>query len=211
MSLNMALSPAAALRSERLPAACGRRAAAASCPTMNAVTPGHAGHVARAPRARIAGIARIARASTAAAAVAALLLLAGCAPGDNREAAVRRVLAEAEAAAEARDVGDAMALVSADYADRRGLDRDGLRNVVRGYFALNPSLELVVRIESLDFPDVNRARARLQVLSAGREQGDGRAGGFELDLGRFDVELVEERGDWRLLRADRVAGGPGVD
>jgi hypothetical protein len=198
MSLNMALSPAAALRSERLPAACGPRAAAASCPTMNAVTLGRRARSARATRVSAA----------AAVAAAAALLLVGCAACDDREAAVRRVLAAAEAAAEARDVGDAMALVSADYADARGLDRDGLRSVVHGYFALNPSLELVVRVESLDFPDANRARARLQVLSAGREQGGGGGGGFELDLGRFDVDLVEERGDWRLLRADRVAGGP---
>ena len=162
---------------------------------MNAVTLGRA--------------ARIARASAASA--AALLLFIGCAAGDDREAAVRRVLADAEAAAEARDVGDAIELVSADYADARGLDRDGLRNVIRGYFALNPSLELVVRVESLGFPDLNRARARLQVLSAGRERGDGAPGRFDVDLGRFDVELVDEDGDWRLLRADRVSGAPGGD
>lgn len=167
---------------------------------MNAVTPG-----------RFARAARPGRAVRAAVAVAALALLAGCAAGDDREAAVRRVLADAEAAAEARNVGDAMALVSADYADARGLDRDGLRNVVRGYFALNPSLELVVRVESLGFPDLNRARARLQVLSAGREQGGGAPGRFDVDLGRFDVELVDEDGDWRLLRTDRVAGAQGGD
>lgn len=62
-----------------------------------------------------------------------LARLAGCGAADDRNTAVRRVLEQAEQAAEARDVGDAMALVSADYLDSRGLDRDGLRNVVRGY------------------------------------------------------------------------------
>ncbi len=137
------------------------------------------------------------------AAVAVLGPLAGCGTADDRETAVRKVLEQAEQAAEARDVGDAMALVSADYLDARGLDRDGLRNAVRGYFVLNPSLRLAVRVQSLQFPDSNRARARLQVGSVGRG-----SGGVDLDLGRFDVQLVEEGGDWRLLRADHVDGGP---
>jgi hypothetical protein len=122
-----------------------------------------------------------------------LLALHACGPKPDREAAVRAVLEQAEQAAESRDVGAAMELVSEDYADAEGLDRRGLQQFVRGYFVLNPRIELLVRIESLEFPEGNRARLRLQIGSLGTR----------LEADRFTIELVDESGSWRLLRAER--------
>lgn len=122
-----------------------------------------------------------------------LLALQACGQKPDREAAVRAVLDQAEQAAESRDVGAAMELVSEDYADAEGLDRRGLQQFVRGYFVLNPRIELLVRIESIEFPESNRARVRLQIGSVATR----------LEADRFTVELVDESGSWRLLRTER--------
>ncbi|MEZ5458070.1 MAG: hypothetical protein R3E65_01680 [Steroidobacteraceae bacterium] len=131
----------------------------------------------------------------------ALLLgavLAGCSAAPDRETAVRAVLDAAEAAAEARDVGAAMDLVSADYGDDAGRDTAALRAFVRGWFALNPRLELLVAVQGIEFPESNRARVRLQVASVSR------GAGLSVDGDRFVIELVDEDGEWRLLRAARA-------
>ncbi len=121
----------------------------------------------------------------------------GCAPPPDREAAVRAIIEAAEQAAESRDVGAALALVSDDYADSSGRDREGLRQFLRGYFALNPKIDLLVLVESIEFPDDTRARVRLQVTSLTR------GSRLALDNEAFSLELFNEDGKWRLQRAER--------
>lgn len=129
---------------------------------------------------------------------ALLATLGACSRAPDREAAVRAVLATAESAAEARDVGAALELVSADYGDEAGRDRAALRAFVRGWFALNPRIELLVTVQGIEFPDANRARVRLLVASVTR------GAGLSVDGDRFVVELIDENGDWRLLRTARA-------
>jgi hypothetical protein len=130
--------------------------------------------------------------------LALVTILSACGAAPDRETAVRAVLAAAETAAEARDVGAALELVSADYADEAGRDRAALRGFVRGWFALNPRIELLVTVQGIEFPDANRARVRLLVASVTR------GAGLSVDGDRFVVELVDEDGDWRLLRTARA-------
>jgi NAD(P)-dependent dehydrogenase (short-subunit alcohol dehydrogenase family) len=125
-------------------------------------------------------------------------VLGACGRAPDRETAVRAVLEAAEAAAEARDVGAAIELVSADYGDAAGRDRAALRAVVRGWFALNPRIELLVTVQGIEFPEANRARVQLLVASVSR------GAGFSVDGDRFVVELVDEDGNWRLLRSSRA-------
>ncbi len=124
--------------------------------------------------------------------------LGGCGVPPERETAVRATLAAAERAAEERDVAAALALVSADYGDDAGRDRAALRRFLRGWFALNPEVELLVTVEQLEFPDANRARARLRVAALSH------GAGLTIDGDRFVVELVDENGTWRMLRAARA-------
>jgi hypothetical protein len=137
------------------------------------------------------------RASLALSLLATVTTFAACSAAPDPEAAVRAVLEAAEAAAEARDVGAAIELVSADYGDDAGRDRAALRGFVRGWFALNPRIELLVTVQDIEFPESNRARVRLQVASVTR------GAGLSVDGDRFVVELVDEDGDWRLLRTAR--------
>lgn len=125
-----------------------------------------------------------------------LLSLAACGKPEGPDEAVRAVLIAAEKAAETRDVGAAMELVSKDFRDAEGNDRAQLQQFVRGYFALNPRIELIVHEESVEFPEPNRARIELRIVQVGGRRG--------LDGERFTIELVDESGAWHLLRVERT-------
>lgn len=128
--------------------------------------------------------------------------LAACAREDSPEAQVRAVIEAAEEAAEARDVSAAMRLVGPEYADSRGFDREQLRRFVQGYFVLNQSIRLLVRIEDLRFPADELAQARVTVGTLGTRGEQPEDWSLVLDLHEFDVELVREGDDWLLRRAE---------
>lgn len=125
-------------------------------------------------------------------------LFVACSSTTGDEQQVRALFTSAQAAAEARDVGDVLDFVGDDYADAQGNSRDSLRLFLRGYFAAHPRLALVTRIDDLQFPVAGYARARVTVR------------GLELDRfdpGRavtLDVELRRAADEWRIVRADRV-------
>jgi hypothetical protein len=131
----------------------------------------------------------------------ALASLAGCADDASPEQQVRAVIDSMEQAAEARDVGELLVHVSANYRDAQGQDRAEASRYARGYFVVNQSVHLLTRIESLEFPSPDEARVKLQVGMAGRggEQG---AAGLTADLYDFDVALVREDGEWKVSYAD---------
>lgn len=130
----------------------------------------------------------------------ALIFLAGCSDDAAPEQQVRAVIESMELAAEARDVGDLMEHVSAAYRSADGQDRAETSRYVRGYFVANPSIHLLTRIESLEFPATDEARLKLQVGMAGRD-GQG-AAGLNADLYNFDVVLVREGGEWKVSYAN---------
>jgi hypothetical protein len=133
--------------------------------------------------------------------VFALALFAGCADDTSPEQQVRSVIESMERAAEARDVGDLLEHVSANYRDAQGQDRGEAARYARAYFIANQSVHLLTHVESLEFPAPDEARVKLQVGMAGRgaEQG---APGFSADVYDFDIALVREDGAWRVSYAD---------
>ena len=130
-----------------------------------------------------------------------VVLLAGCADEASPEQQVRAVIDAMERAAEARDVGDLMEHVSANYRDAQGQDRAEASRYARGYFIANQSIHLLTRIESLEFPAPDAARVKVQVGMAGRGSNPGVAD-LSADLYDFDVALVFEDGEWKVSYAD---------
>jgi hypothetical protein len=131
----------------------------------------------------------------------ALLLLTACSDDGSPEQQVRAVIESMEVAAEARDVGDLMEHISANYRDAQGQDRTEASRYARGYFIANQSVHLLTRIESLEFPAADEARVKLQVGMAGRAGEPGQAG-LSADLYDFDLALVREDGEWKVSYAD---------
>jgi hypothetical protein len=131
----------------------------------------------------------------------ALLLLTACSDDGSPEQQVRAVIESMEVAAEARDVGDLMEHISANYRDAQGQDRTEASRYARGYFIANQSVHLLTRVESLEFPAPDEARVKLQVGMAGRAGAPGQAG-LSADLYDFDLALVREDGEWKVSYAD---------
>ena len=133
--------------------------------------------------------------------------LVGCSTSDP-EAEIRELLAAAEQAAEARDTGFFRDLIGTSYRDARGNDREQLVNLVRGLFIANQRVEIASRIDAVELEGADAARAIVYAGMLGQRAGAELLGGMSADLYRFELELVNDGGDWQIIGATwrRAAG-----
>jgi hypothetical protein len=129
------------------------------------------------------------------------LWLAACGGTPTPEQQVREVIAKGKRAAEERDFGALMRLVSRQYSDDEGRDVETLEKYVRGYLLIHPSIHLLTRIDSIDFPYSDMARVHVTVGSLAT--GAGESLDLAADVQGLDIELVREDGSWRVRRASR--------
>ena len=146
------------------------------------------------------------RMRTLPAGVAVAMLVAGCGSGGDPDAEIRALLAEAEQAAEARDASFFGGLVGESYRDSRGRDRAELMRSVRGYFIANQRIEVVTRVDEVELQGADAARVVLHAGMLGQRSGAATLMGVDADLYRFELELVNEDGDWRIIGADWSRG-----
>jgi hypothetical protein len=135
--------------------------------------------------------------------IAALMgagLAGGCSRSDP-EAEIRALLAAAEEAAEARDVGFFGDLLGAAYRDARGNDRAELVHAIRGYFLANQRVEVVSRVDEVALEGADAARAVVHAGLLGQRTGTRLLGGMDADLYRFELELVNDDGEWQIIGA----------
>ena len=125
----------------------------------------------------------------------ATILLAACGAKTSDEQQVRALIDEVETAAEARDTSDVLEHVSDDFADSGGLDKTQLQDFLRGYFLAHPKLELVVNIESLQFPVDGLAQAVISVTTVELT---------DPNLQRLKVEFRRSGSAWQVARVERV-------
>ncbi len=124
-----------------------------------------------------------------------VMFLCACSARTSDEEQVRAVITKMENAAEARNTRDVLEWVADDYADAQGLDRAELANYLRGYFLAHPKIELMVSVESLEFPADGLAQAQLSVT---------RLGLGDTDRAAFKVEFRRSGDRWQVRRADRL-------
>ena len=129
-----------------------------------------------------------------------LALVAGCS-SDSPEQQVRSVIAQMETAMEARDVSDLMEHIAADYRDAYGQGRQEAGRYAQGYFISNQSIHLLTRIESVEFPASDEARAKVLVGMAGREA-SGDSWDLVADVYEFQVTLLREDDEWKVTYAE---------
>jgi hypothetical protein len=143
--------------------------------------------------------------SLAAALTAALV--AGCGSSDS-EADIRALFAAAEAAAEARDAGFFGDVVGEGYRDSHGNDRAELLRTLRGYFIVNQRIEVVSRVDEIFLEGGDAARAVVHAGMLGQRSNAELLAGVSADLYRFEIELVNDDGEWQIIGAnwDRAVG-----
>jgi len=133
-----------------------------------------------------------------------VVLLATACSSSSDEEQVRAVIEAAEVAAESRDTSDVMDLVADDYRDARGFDKAQLTQYLRGYFLVHPKIEIVTRIDKIEFETSNRARVQVDVAMGGTQLGVGESTSLAGELEALNVELQRRDSKWVVTRVDRV-------
>lgn len=139
-------------------------------------------------------------------------LLSACAEQSAPDEQLREWIAAAELAAEEKNRGDLLELISPNYADSRGYGRDDINNMLRIYFLRQQRIALLTRIVDVEITGGSSARVEVTVGMAGTND---RLLGISADAYRFELEL-EAAGqsgtykDWQLLSARWGALGEAV-
>jgi hypothetical protein len=150
---------------------------------------------------------RILKARRAAILAATFTTLAFGACGDpamGPEEAVRDWVARGQQAAEHKDRGELIDMVSPAYADARGNNRGDLENMLRVIFLRQKTIALLVRVEELTVYDDSAAQLVLQVGGVGSNEN---LLGFSADAYRFEMELERDGDEWLLISARWAALG----
>jgi hypothetical protein len=135
--------------------------------------------------------------------VLACALTSACGgPPDAPEEALRRWVADAQAAAEQEDRDALMSMLSENYADARGNDYDGVEQMLRFYFLRQDSVVLISKIDEIVVIGASGAGlAALVKVSVGMAGANDAALGFSADAYRFELELEQDGDDWLLIAA----------
>lgn len=120
---------------------------------------------------------------------AACLLACGREP-DGPEAQIRRLIAECEAAAEARDADPIQDRIAPEYDDGRGRDAQALRSYIGLQILRRQSIHLFTRIHRLELPAPGHANLLLYVAMGGTPiAGIEDLAGLETSLYRVELTL----------------------
>lgn len=131
--------------------------------------------------------------------VAVLCGAAGCGgPADGPEAELRAWVDDMHEAAEAKDRRAIMRGISPAYSDARGNRRDEVEDLLRVYFLRQNRVEFIPKIDAIRVIDGTAAELELSVAMAGTNSS---AFGISADAYRFELELVADDSDWRLISA----------
>jgi ketosteroid isomerase-like protein len=143
------------------------------------------------------------RALAHAALALALAACGGDAPPTPEEEV--RALVEAFArAADQRDAGAALELISDAYADENGRDKRELHGVVAGYFLRNEAIHVVTRVKTVRLaePPTQASVDAVAALTGAPVADPGEIAGLDADVYRFELEARrEDDGRWRVSSA----------
>ena len=127
------------------------------------------------------------------------LWLAACGgPPEGPEEALRSWVRHGEEFAEARDRRELVDMISPDYTDARGNNRDDIENLFRLYFLRQQKVALITRIEDIEVYGGTAAKLLLTVGMAGTNDG---AFGFSADAYEFEMEFELDDDEWLLTSA----------
>jgi len=89
-----------------------------------------------------------------------------------------------------------------NYRDARGNDRAEALRMLRGYFIANQRIEIVSRVDEIVIEGGDAARAVVHAGMVGRRTDAKLIDGLDADLYRFELELVNDGGNWQIIGAD---------
>lgn len=119
-------------------------------------------------------------------------------PEDTPEEELRQWVSRGESAAEDKDRGELMDMISPAYADGRGNDRDRIGDLLRVYFFRQKAIALLVTIDDIVVTGETAALLDLTVAMAGTNSD---RPGIRADAYRFEFELTKPEDEWLLIGA----------
>jgi hypothetical protein len=157
----------------------------------------------------------LARCAAVALALAVGLLVAACRDeaGPPVEEAIRALIDRAEQHAENRDIESFRNLISEDYKDTRGNNRQSVLLMLNYYFSANRSIHLLTRAPQVHFTDSSHADVLVFVAMAGRPiAGPDQLSSLNADLYHVYASVAEEGDEWKITSARWARGWePDVD
>lgn len=134
----------------------------------------------------------------------AWVMLEGCSrqAQESPEDQIKAFLDVAEAAVESRSLDESARLISAEYRDETGGDRQALKRLLMGYFLRHQSIHILKQIQEISLLSDTTARVVIYAGVAGNrpDMGDSLAQ-WRGELIRLETELTLDDEDWRLLSA----------
>jgi len=130
--------------------------------------------------------------------VLAVFLSACGGPSAGPDAELRAWVKRGVAAAEEKQRSVLVDMISPNYTDRRGYDRDAVEKIFRAYFFRMNTIKLVTSIDEISVFDDTAAELLVTVGMGGSHDG---VLGFSADAYQFSLELIKEGGDWTLISA----------
>ena len=127
-----------------------------------------------------------------------LILMACSGPEGSPEEELREWVARGEAAAERKDRGELLDMISEDYADARGNDHQRIGDLLRAWFFRQRSIALLVNIDDIL---VSGDTAALMKLSVGMAGTNNSTFGIRADAYKFEFELQKPDEEWLLIGA----------
>ena len=132
-------------------------------------------------------------------------VVAVLAPGCSRqteEDKVKKVITDAQAAAEEKEIRKIVNALADTYSDPRGFNREDVRRVLLGYFLGHPKITVYLTYLRASV-DGASARAAFQAVLTGGKKTGSPADVIPESLGvyRFDVSLNKISGDWKVTSA----------
>ena len=132
-------------------------------------------------------------------------LLAACGGSDPEPAAgpdprdeLRDWVDTAEAVAEDKDRRGLLSMISENYADGRGNDREKVGDILRVYFMRAESIALLTSIDEIELMGDTAALVDVTVGMAGT---DASALGLSAKAYKFEFELEKPADEWMLIGA----------
>jgi len=135
--------------------------------------------------------------------LASLAILSACADPATPEDQIRTFFSEIERASRAKDVSVVKDAVSADYRDPHGRVQRDIHSIIAVQYLRQREIYLLTRIESLEFPSPGEANVVVLGAMAGTPiEGADSLRKIRADVYRFELQLRDESGSWRVLSGD---------
>lgn len=119
-------------------------------------------------------------------------------PSEPPEEGVRAWVTDGEAAAESKDRGTLVDMISESYADGRGNTRKDIGSMFLFYFMRQENIAILTKIDSVEMHGDTAADVTLTVGLAGMNDS---LFGLNADAFRFELELENDGDDWLLIGA----------